>query len=131
MCHLLGPSACTQLRDLFPQLDVGGGEQVDVRRVGGPECRETRSLPFGLMRGVAAGGHEAQDPAGRVGPGAPRVGHAQSISQARCSDTSTLSGVQSEWVSTGPAKTAAVFGSSRYGFQRSSARLNGRDRPEP
>ena len=36
----------------------------------------------------------------------------QSISQARRGDTSTLSGVQSECVSTGPAKTDADSGSS-------------------
>src|SRR6266516_3963772 len=38
---------------------------------------------------------------------APRVGQAQSISQARVGETSTLSGVQSECVSTGPAKADA------------------------
>jgi hypothetical protein len=38
---------------------------------------------------------------------APRVGQAQSISQARSGEISTLSGVQSECVSTGPAKTDA------------------------
>jgi hypothetical protein len=82
-------------------------------RVAGLERWEAGGLPFGLVRGVAAGCHEAQNPAGRVGPAAPRVGQAQSISQARCFDTSTLSGIQSEWVSTGPAKTAAISGSSR------------------
>src|SRR6266436_6367449 len=35
---------------------------------------------------------------------APRVGQAQSISQARFGEISTLSGAQSVWVSTGPAK---------------------------
>src|SRR5260370_33168814 len=35
---------------------------------------------------------------------APRVGQAQSISQARSGETRTLSGVQSECVSAGPAK---------------------------
>ena len=31
-------------------------------------------MPFGLVRGVAAGGHEAQYPAGRVGPGGAEGG---------------------------------------------------------
>src|SRR5262249_34654560 len=37
--------------------------------VGGLEGREAGGLPFGLVRGVAAGGHEPQYPARRVGPG--------------------------------------------------------------
>ncbi|HEV3380210.1 MAG TPA: hypothetical protein VG142_04440 [Trebonia sp.] len=52
----------------------GFGEQVDVLRVGGLERREPGRLPFGLVRGVAAGGHEAQHPAGRVDPGGAEGG---------------------------------------------------------
>lgn len=54
--------------DLIPQPDVGGGEQIDMGRVGGLERGEAKGLPFGLVRGEAAGGPEAQYPGGRVSP---------------------------------------------------------------
>jgi hypothetical protein len=72
--HLDGPVASTRLRDLVPEPDVGHGEQVDVGRVGGLERGEAGGLPLRLTRGVAAGCHEAQYPAGRVGPGGSEGG---------------------------------------------------------
>ncbi len=41
------------MRDLIPQPDVGYGEQVDVRRVGGLELRDAGGLPFRLARSMA------------------------------------------------------------------------------
>jgi hypothetical protein len=38
------------------------------------ERGEARGMPFGLMCGVAAGGHQAQHPAGRVDPGGAEGG---------------------------------------------------------
>jgi hypothetical protein len=61
--YVLDPDAAG-LGDLAPQPDVGGGEQLNVSRIGGLEGREAGCLSFGLGCGVAAEGRKPKYPAG-------------------------------------------------------------------
>ncbi len=98
------------------------GEQVDVRWVGG------------LVRGQAGGCRSASGaawppdamgayPAGRVRPGGPEGGQAQSISQARWAILERVRVQSSGQYRSGEGRRRS--GSSRYGLHRPSARLNG------
>jgi hypothetical protein len=67
VCHRLGPRDRVLAFDFVPHVEIGVGEYVEVRGVGGGVGGQSGGAGFGLLNGVPVG-DEPQQPESGVGP---------------------------------------------------------------